>query len=405
MSPGKKFVYTAILLLVAAGLLEVLSYGILSFEAWRRPYKFQHEGAYYIDRIPEGWESAFYEKAYHPVFGWDGTRSGGKPGQKRRNKKRRDKKQGSEADPGRYNDEGARINPDYAGSPPGIAAFGDSFTKGAEVKWNQSWPYYLSELLDAYVVNYGVGGFGPDQATLKFRASPFREPKPRFVILGIFEENINRVVSRFWPYYEEEGRNLLGFKPRFAIGPQGPELLASPLAEPITDRQALAALAEEARDGDVFWARKVAFAFPYSYTLGKLGLLALGKMTGKALPLGTYAGDLWGAEEATATMNAVIDAFIAEADARGIEPVILFIPRVRRAILDDPTDWAPNYAGFAQALAARFGERGLIVLDVAKASFGPEKMNVQPFAGHYSPYGNKVVADFLYDRLIARVTE
>jgi hypothetical protein len=401
MSPGKKFVYTAILLLVAAGLLEVLSYGILSFEAWRRPYKFRHDTAYYLERIPDGWEAAFYERAYHPVLGWDGARYGVKPGQKRGDKKQGKKK----ADLRGYDDKGARVDPDHAGSPAVIAAFGDSFTKGAEVKWNESWPYYLSELLDGYVANYGVGGYGPDQATLKFRASPLTESKPRFAILGIFEENINRVVNRFRPYYEEDGLSFLVFKPRFAIGPQGPELLASPLAAPTTDRQALAAMIEEARDGDLFWARKVEPGFPYSYSLSKIGLHALGKVTGKALPLGIYTGNLWGVEEPTATMNAVIDAFIAEADARGIEPVILFIPRIRRSILDDPAGWAPNYAGFPQALAERYGERGLIVLDAAEASFDPEKMHVQPFAGHYSPYGNKVVARFIYDRLIARVTE
>ena len=75
MSPGRKVLFTLIMLLFAVLLLEVFSFALLQFEAWRRPYKFRHDAAYYLDPMPADWASKFYARGYHPVLGWDGRRS------------------------------------------------------------------------------------------------------------------------------------------------------------------------------------------------------------------------------------------------------------------------------------------------------------------------------------------
>ena len=417
MSPGRKLLFTLIMLFFAGLLAEVFSFGLLQFEAWRRPYKFRHDAAYYLDPMPADWAAKFYAKGYHPVLGWDGpryasagkdlnptaSRDGTKSGGKNKKQKKRQQKTFGLG----YDAEGARVNPDFADGAPAIAAYGDSFTKGAEVAWNETWAYYLSEMLGRYVANYGVGGYGPDQATLKFRLHPAEAPKPKIAILGIFEENINRVVNRYRSYYQEDSPSFLAFKPRFLPsqddgpggGPDGSRLLPTPLSEATEDPKQLAEAVVAARDHDTFWDRKVEFGFPYSLALGKLALLALGKASGKALPLGSFSGDLWEAPRATATMDAVIEAFVAEAEARGIQPVILFLPRIRHQTAEDRDNWAPNYRGYRDALETRYENQGLIVLDLADAAFQPEDMHVRPFDGHYSPYGNQVVARFLFDRL------
>ena len=74
MSLRRKALFTFLMLLLIALLLELFSFGLLQFEAWRRPYKFQHEAAYYLDSMPADWAAKFYARAYHPVLGWDGTR-------------------------------------------------------------------------------------------------------------------------------------------------------------------------------------------------------------------------------------------------------------------------------------------------------------------------------------------
>src|SRR5690349_3843078 len=61
---------------------------------------------------------------------------------------------------------------EYRGTPgPGIALvalFGDSFTYGDEVDDNSTTAAALERLIKAPVLNYGVPGFGPEQAVLKF---------------------------------------------------------------------------------------------------------------------------------------------------------------------------------------------------------------------------------------------
>ena len=96
-------------------------------------------------------------------------------------------------------------------------------------------------------------------------------------------------------------------------------------------------------------------------------------------------------------MTAAINSFVTEAESRRIVPIILFLPRIRRAMLEDRDGWRPRYAGFVRALRQRYGERDLIIVDAAETDFEPEAMNVRPFDGHYSPYGNRLFARHLYD--------
>ena len=45
--------------------------------------------------------------------------------------------------------------------------FGDSFAFCRYVNDNETWEYYLENLLQKNIRNYGVGNFGVDQAILK----------------------------------------------------------------------------------------------------------------------------------------------------------------------------------------------------------------------------------------------
>jgi hypothetical protein len=86
--------------------------------------------------------------------------------------------------------------------PPGLApcasAFGDSFTHGDEVQANEAWPFRLSELLGCEVENFGVGGYGQDQAYLKYLKY---RPKGQLVLLAINEETMRRNFAASWRFY------------------------------------------------------------------------------------------------------------------------------------------------------------------------------------------------------------
>ena len=83
---------------------------------------------------------------------------------------------------------GQRATHEYAPQArPGvtrIAAFGDSFVHGDEVTTEQAWPAQLEGLdSDLEVLNYGVTGYGIDQAMLRYEREGARfEPDRKSVV-------------------------------------------------------------------------------------------------------------------------------------------------------------------------------------------------------------------------------
>ena len=64
---------------------------------------------------------------------------------------------------------GARVSPAFPA--PGsecVSLYGDSFTFGSEVNDEQAWGNVLARNLGCRVANFGVGGYGTDQAVMRF---------------------------------------------------------------------------------------------------------------------------------------------------------------------------------------------------------------------------------------------
>ena len=76
-----------------------------------------------------------------------------------------------------------------------ISAYGDSFVFGADVEPDESFPHQLSVLMGRAVNNYGVAGYGPDQAVLRLERDLSLGHRPEIVILGMASENIAGVVN------------------------------------------------------------------------------------------------------------------------------------------------------------------------------------------------------------------
>jgi hypothetical protein len=101
-----------------------------------------------------------------------------------------------------------------------IALFGGSFVRGAEVLYEHTWGYYLENILkkagiNAEVINLGVGGYGTDQAFLRWKTLG-KEFSPHIVILGFQPENTKRNVNLIRAIYNP--RTGLPFsKPRFIL--------------------------------------------------------------------------------------------------------------------------------------------------------------------------------------------
>lgn len=128
---------------------------------------------------------------YHPVLGWV---------------------QASNYKGGGFNtlDYGVRKNSasDEKLDEGAILAVGDSFTAGSDVVDRDTWPAQLERLIGRRVINAGVGGYGVDQTVLNAeRLLPIITP--RLVLVGIYEDDINRSAYRVYnapkPYFMNEG--------------------------------------------------------------------------------------------------------------------------------------------------------------------------------------------------------
>lgn len=126
---------------------------------------------------------------------------------------------------GEYDTSGSRVVPAFPdpGLESCVALYGDSFTWGDEVGPEHAYGNVLAELLDCRVANYGVGGYGTDQAVIRY--TQVIDDLAPVVVLGHFSDNITRNVNQLRDFVAG-GR--FGFKPRFVLGENGLQQVALP---------------------------------------------------------------------------------------------------------------------------------------------------------------------------------
>ena len=113
-----------------------------------------------------------------------------------------------------------------------IALFGDSFTQG---NYRTGWWRLLEEQLNAAgvkceVLNFGVGGYGMDQAYLRWKrdGAPWQ---PHVVVFGFFAEDCYRNVNLL-RLLRDPDSGIPFMKPRFVVEGEGLRLVNSPTPEP-----------------------------------------------------------------------------------------------------------------------------------------------------------------------------
>jgi len=122
---------------------------------------------------------------------------------------------------GTWDSSGSRIIPafpDPKRHPECVSLYGDSFTNSAEVSNEDAWSNLLSIRLGCRVSNYGMGGYGTDQAFIRFHENSADDAK--VVFLNHLSENILRNVNQFRALLYRAAK-ADGFKPRFIIDRSG----------------------------------------------------------------------------------------------------------------------------------------------------------------------------------------
>ena len=171
-----------------------------------------------------------------------------------------------------YDSSGARPLPAFP--RPGdecISLYGDSYTYGAEVSHAEAWGNVLAQRAGCRVGNFGVGGYGTDQAVLRFETN--NGDSAAVSVLGLFPINMLRNVNQY--RHLRTGESPLGLKPRFIVA--GDSLQLVPLPEvPFAQTAHLANDPALLLPHEVFLPGAdlgpVRFAFPFGLALGRLAL-------------------------------------------------------------------------------------------------------------------------------------
>lgn len=182
--------------------LFILSEAISSFTIFRLP---RAAKLYYSPPSIDPSRFQSYLKIRDPDLGWPRIDGGGEYG---------------------YDSLGARPDPTFPDERNAcISVYGDSFTYSDEVSHEEAWGHRLSQQLSCRIANYGVPGYGTDQAYLRFMKNT--HDHAQLIILGIYQEGILRIVNQY-RYLLSHG-DPLSFKPRFVLKADKLQLIPIPI--------------------------------------------------------------------------------------------------------------------------------------------------------------------------------
>ena len=307
---------------------------------------------------------------------------------------------------GAYDAAGARPSPafpDPRAAADRVTVFGDSYAAGSEVDDTAAWGNQLALLAGSRVGNFGVPGYGTDQAYMRYLARA-ADPAP-VVILTHLSEGIMRNLTRNWDLITHASHYAM--KPRFVLDDRGALLEVPLMAVSESEYRRSVGLEspflpipdENFQPGGA--AGVTGLAFPYSVAvLRNMAGYQMRSLFARRPDFAEFyqrGHPLRGLEISTA----ILQAFQETARGRGQVPlVVLFATRHDLAhqrktgafpyqnLVDDLNRLQVDHLDFGPILARHIGDKGV------PGFFKP--------LGHYNEEVNKLLADAVYDVLLAR---
>lgn len=297
------------------------------------------------------------------------------------------------------NRHGIRASREYSLQPPPgtlrLAAFGDSFTHASDVPNGETWHHRIEEMDPRIeVLNFGVPGFEPGQAFLRYRRDGVKF-HPHVVLIGFMSENVNRVVNTFRPFYFPKS-GVPFTKPRFAL--RGSELVLVP--NPIDSEDGYRELLRDPErvlprlgENDYFYQRsshRSALDFLPSVRIASI-------FSNQYLHQPTLSGGVYNTRsEAYRVTLRVLEEFYKEAGANGSLPILVLFPE-RRDIRARREGRTVVY----QPLLEELRGKGYRVIDLLEGfeRYDPRGEMMQKKFIHYPKSGNRMVARHIVDYL------
>ena len=361
-------------------------------------------------KLEEEGLKSFFAKSFDPTLGWV----------------RRNNSKGIEiGEKGKIyykiDEIGSRINSNSGKYVNTIACFGDSYTFCRQVDNDETWEYYLENILKSGVLNFGVGNYGLDQAILRYKET-YLPNTVNVVIMAVVPETICRIQSQ-WKHYLEFG-NTFAFKPKFILE-DGKLLLQE---NPMRNKSDFSNYKEKLsliKKNDRFYKekfRKLQFRLPYIISFFRnfnrnaklffsLVMRKIKRSMGNSnsstedLPFRfimesniTLSHKLYNEKKSTDLFYAIINDFVEYALSKNHKPIFILLPQLIDFYLI-------NKIGYNQysAFFKNINIQNLKVIDFTqhffkKKNLGDYYVN-DKYGGHMSYKGNKYIAKILSDIL------
>ena len=248
------------------------------------------------------------------------------------------------------------------------------------------------------VANYGVGGYGTDQAYLRYER--VIADKAPIVILGYYSDNIIRNINQERGFLTNQA---IGFKPRFILEDNKLKLVPLPT---LTEMQYLdlRSNAQMLLPYDYFapGGPSGIHSLKFPYTLSALGAFQHYRLQARFFGKPSYAQfyDPSHPSQALQVTEAIFKSFVSEARRRKQKPMVLLIPD-QKDLLSLRDHGTLPYA----ELSNRLKNAGVIVPDVAGelvknlGKRDPCEIYVQCKGGHFNQAGYKQLAVIVFSKL------
>lgn len=299
---------------------------------------------------------------------------------------------------GRYcaNSFGLRADREYvAEQRPGlfrVSMFGDSFVAGFDADFKDSLVPQVESMLkarglDAEVLNFGVGGFGFDQAYLYYNRDGARFDTD-VIVQGLQMENVGRDVTLF-RIVAFPGTGIPFSKPRYILKGDALELINRPTVAPEEVPNVL-------RNFHRWPLAKYEASYTdkyqhHWYTPSKLlSTLVDFRQTKEEAPQDLFAAN----GEAMDITVKLLERYRDEVTKSGKPFVLIYFPRadvIDSILAGHPDPWKPHLDRL----------KGFTIVDPTPrlVAYAREHGSASLFNGHYSPAGYKLVAESLAESL------
>lgn len=273
------------------------------------------------------------------------------------------------------NAQGLRATEDHAAAaPPGryrAVLLGDSFTMGFGVGDDATYPAQMQGLCPTLqAINMGQGGYGLDQAYLWYRRDGAALNADLLVFAVIAHDFFRMVDDHFIGY-----------------------------AKPVLRDRGGTLSIENVPVPEVWQSRRLgrqAQAFVGSLATARLVQWGLGKLSGP--PEDRFYGHV--PDEVLAAAGLAFDDLAQRAQASGQRFVLVYLPTAEDLTHEGPTREAAWMADYARRTGVVFFN---LMDEFSPLTAAQAGRLFRPIDGHYTPAGNRLVAEALLRRLAAQV--